>query len=218
MKITDVMVVFKYDPNDQILMLFIREPDREIDLPIYRKTLHRERDNQTAVLMQKLFEKGEINAKELAEIVGECSIKKKVNRAFDFLPQHCIKAFFPKLKKNHINFIPAIRLIDFVAENERITFKIGNRKKQSSGELEQKTACYLFDVQTDGSYKLELRSEHEFVADNQLYIDCRFYDKGSIVDWQLFFLPKGTYIELMRLSPIPELDSVEVSNTLNTST
>ncbi len=202
------MVVFKYDPNDQILMLFIRESD--FDMPIYRKALHRERNNQTAVLMQKLFAKGEVKANELAEIVGKGSVKKKIFRAFDFLPPNSIEAFFPKIEKNHVKFISTIKLIDFVAEDNELLIKIGHKATQPSDEFEKKTACYLFDVRADGSYKLELSSKHEFVANKQLYIDYRFYDRDSIVDWQLFFSLKDAYVELMRLSPIPELDSVSV--------
>ncbi|MCQ2741189.1 MAG: hypothetical protein MJ210_03635 [Alphaproteobacteria bacterium] len=215
--IENVEIVINFSPDNE-LVLFIRENDIGIDHLIYRKQFHIEKDNTAAQLVGELYHKRELGCKELANILGvKTNLKKKINKAFDFLPKSSIKSFFPVLTKNKVKFTPKVKLTDFISSDTNVTFKSRKNQKQSLDEYEEKIACYLFNVHIDGSYELERSCQHNFMEKN-FFMDFQFYDKDNFDDWKLFTLPKNLYVNLMWLSPIPELDALGLVDTANTST
>lgn len=215
--IKNVEVAMICSPDNEVAV-FIRDNEADTNYLLCKKQLHTDSDNTTAKLVWELWCKRELDYKELTNILGgEVKLKKKINKAFNFLPQSSIEKFFPVFAENKVKFTPKIKLTDFIPPDTNITFKSGKTKKQSLESYEEKIACYLFNVHTDGSYELERSCQHNFMAEN-FCIDYQFYDNDNFEDWKLFNLPNNLQVNLMWLSPMPELDSLAPSDNESKST
>ena len=218
----DVKVSMMFTP-DQRLMLFLRENDTTLGHLIYQKQIHIEENNQSAQLLQALFNKRCLNAKDIGNIIGDnVRLKKKIEKIFDFLPKESVKSFFPVFSENKLEFTPVVKLSDFIAEDTPICLKSGHFRKVKFEELDDYIANYYFKVSNDGSYELEIGVDHNYTTEHiyaiektQLYFEYNFYDKDNYHDWQLFSSFDTFKIGIMWFK-LPELDvpvSTDIANT-----
>lgn len=89
----DVKISMMFTP-DQRLMLFLRENDSTLGHLIYQKQVHTEEKNKSAQLLQAMFNKRHLNAKDIADIIGgQAPLKQKIEKIFDFLPKNLSNLF-----------------------------------------------------------------------------------------------------------------------------
>lgn len=218
----DVKISMMFTP-DQRLMLFLRENDSTLGHLIYQKQIHTEEKNKSAQLLQVLFNKRHLNAKDIADIIGgDTSLKKKIEKIFDFLPKESVKSFFPIFSENRLEFTPVVKLSDFIAEDTPICLKSGHFRKVNFKDLDDYIANYYFKVSNDGSYELEMGVDHNYTTEHiyaiektQLHFEYNFYNKDSYHDWQLFSSFDAFKIGLMWFKlPEPDVpESIDIANT-----
>lgn len=210
---------------DQQLMLFLRENDTTLGHLIYQKQVHNEKKNKSAQLLQALFNKRHLNAKDIANIIGgDLSLREKIEKVFNFLPKGAVKSFFPIFSENKLEFTPVVKLSDFITEDAAICLKSGHFRKINLKELDDYTANYYFKVSSNGSYELEMGIEHKYATEQRndkeekqlFYIDCNFYNKDCYHDWQLFSSLDAFKIGIMWFR-LPEPDVLESADNSNTS-
>ena len=223
MNFSNVKVNMMYTP-DQQLMLFLCENDTVLGHLIYQKQVHNEKNNMSAHLLQKLFNKRHLNAKDIVDIIGgNTSLKKKIEKIFDFLPKESVKSFFPIFSENRLEFTPVVKLSDFIAEDTPVYFKSGHFRKVNFKELDDYIANYYFKVSNDGSYELEMGIDHNYTTEHiyaiektQLHFEYNFYNKDSYHDWQLFSSLDAFKIGIMWFK-LPEPDVPELVDNSSTS-
>ena len=217
--LNNVDIVIKFNEKEQSLALFIRENDKGIDRLLYSKSCHAKK-NMTSVLLTKLFNSRELNAAQIAQIVGgERKVKKILAKAFSFLPNNKIKSFFPIFEENHLLFEPCIRITKLLSFDELLVFKRRKTRKQYAKDCEIIKIGYIFDVQQDGSYHLENDIWILSETGNRLFLTGVVYNQDNLEHWNMFVNPQNTNIvcmSLIILSPLPGVASLD--NTENTST